>query len=56
MSDFDKRMAEINREYRIKMAITIGIGVPACLGLSYLLALAQHPTAYWLWHTVLGVM
>jgi len=40
----------------IKLAALIVITVPWMLGLSYLLALAQHPTAYWLWHTVLGVM
>jgi hypothetical protein len=30
----------------------------ACVGafLSYHLALASHPGAYWLWHKVLGVM
>lgn len=51
-----QRMAEINREYRIKMALIFAIGIPASLTLSYLLALAEHPTAYWLWHHVLGVL
>lgn len=39
-----------------KFVLLLAVAIPATLGLSYLLALAQHPSAYWLWHTVLGVM
>lgn len=53
---FNQRQAEANRRERNKMALIIAIGIPATLALSYLLALVEHPTAYWLWHHVLGVL
>jgi hypothetical protein len=39
-----------------KIALIFALGIPATMVLSYLLALVEHPTAYWLWHHVLGVL
>ena len=38
------------------MAFTLAWSIPLMLGISYLLALIEHPNAYWLWHNVLGVL
>ncbi len=32
------------------------VAVPLALGINYLLALASHPSSYWLFHTVLGLL
>jgi hypothetical protein len=38
-----------------RLAILL-VGTAACIGLSIYVATLGHPTAYWLWHDMLGVI
>lgn len=52
----DQKLEAINKRFYIQMLITFMIALPVSAAISYYMATIGHPTAYWLWHNILGAM
>ena len=47
---------QATRSDKMRTIALVAIWLVVSCACSYLLALAGHPSAYWLWHTILSMM